>query len=342
MPEYKRILVTRTDRVGDVLLTTPALKALRVQFPKSYIAVITRPYTKDILIGNPFIDEVIVYDKYGSERNFFKTVLFALSLRKKNFDVAFMLHPTNRVHLIAFIAGIKKRIGFDRKLSFLLTDTLVHKKQEGKMHERDYTLDAIAQFGVAPVDKSLFMPISNESETRIEAFLNANGLSDKDVLVALHPGASCPSKRWHSENFAQLADSLIKECGVKIILIAGPDDISTADEVLGSMKERPVNAAGKTTISDLASLLRRCKLFISNDSGPVHISSALGVPVIALFGRSQPGLGFRRWGPTGTQDVVVYHDVGCEECLAHNCQKDFSCLKAISVEEVLRKAKKLL
>ena len=116
-----RILLTRTDRIGDVVLSTPAIKAVRDRYPEAYIAFMVRPYARDIVEGNPYLNEVIVYDKYGKHKSVFKTIKFALGLRKKKFDLAIMLHPTNRVHLIAYLAGIPERVGFDRKMPFLLT-----------------------------------------------------------------------------------------------------------------------------------------------------------------------------------------------------------------------------
>ena len=128
MESFKRILVTRTDRIGDVLLSTAVIKVLRKKFPKSYIAVMVRPYARDIVLGNPYLDELILYDKYGAQRSLLSSIKFAAGLRKKRFDLVLILHPTNRQHIISFLAGIKKRVGFNRKMGFLLTDKIEHKK----------------------------------------------------------------------------------------------------------------------------------------------------------------------------------------------------------------------
>lgn len=342
MVEFKKILIIRTDRIGDVLLSTPAIKALRRKFPQSYIAMMVRPYARDIVLGNPYLDEVIIYDKYAAQRKFWKSIRFAWSLREKKFDLALILHPTNRVHMAAFLAGIKKRVGFNRNLSFLLTDKIGHRKQEGQKHELEYTLDVIRSLGIEVEDKALFMPVRKDSEMHIDEFLAAQGIERGEKLIALHPGASCPSKIWPKERFAQVADRLSEQFKVKIAVVAGPDDVDTGKGVIGLMHSACIDATGKTTVSQLASLLRRCCLFVSNDSGPVHIASAVGVPVVAIFGRSQPGLSPLRWGPTGRHDIVLHKDAGCQACLAHNCQKGFACLKSISVQEVLSAAEDLL
>ncbi len=340
---FKKILITRTDRIGDVLLSTPVIKALRRNFPKSHIVVMVRPYARDIILGNPYLDEIIIYDKYGAQRSFWSSIKFAWGLKKKRFDLALILHPTNRQHLVTTLAGIKKRVGLDKKMGFLLTDKIEHKKQEGQKHELEYTLDVVRSLGIEPEDKDLFMPIRKDSEMYIEELLarEAAGLAS-EKMIALHPGASCPSKIWPAERFAQVADKLAGEFKVRVVVVAGPDDVNKGKDLISLMRCDCIDACGKTTLSQLASLLRRCCLFISNDSGPVHIATAVGVPVVAIFGRGQPGLSPRRWGPTGKNDIVLHKDVGCRECLAHNCQKGFACLQAISAEDVLAAARKIL
>lgn len=340
MKSFNKILITRTDRIGDVLLSTPAIKALRKRFPRSHIAVMVRPYARDIVLGNPYLDEVVVYDKYGAQRSFLASIKFAQSLRRKRFTLALMLHPTNRVHILSFLAGIKNRVGFNRKMGFLLTDKIEHTKHLGQKHELEYSLDIIRFFGIEPEDKDLFMPIRQDSEMYIEQFLATQGCQRGDKLIALHPGASCPSKIWPKERFAEVADKLADEFKVKVVVVAGPDDIDIGKDLIGFMHCACIDACGKTSVSQLASLLRRCCLFISNDSGPVHIATAVGVPVVAIFGRSQAGLGPRRWGPTGKDDIVLHKDVGCKACMAHNCQKGFACLRAISVDEVADASRK--
>ena len=342
MGQIKRILVTRTDRIGDVVLSTPVLKTLRLNFPESYIAVMVRPYAQDVVLGNPYINEVIVYDKDAAQRSFFSTLLFALSLRRKRFDLALMLHPTNRVHIIAFLAGIKTRIGYDRKMSFLLSDKIKHEKQLGLKHERDYALDMLKRLGVSLVDQSLYMPIRKESEQYVDDFLASQGWQKGQRLIAIHPAASCRSKIWPVEHFARVANALQRQYAAKIVVVSAPEHVAIAQELIHQLERPAIDACGKTSVSQLASLLRRCALFISNDSGPVHIASALAVPVIAIFGRRQPGLSPRRWGPVGEAAVVLHKDSACQACLAHLCRQGFACIKAITPEEALAAAAKIL
>jgi len=332
---FKRILIVRTDRIGDVVLSTPIIKALREAYPNAYIAMMVSPYAKDIVEGNPYLDEVIIYDKEHNHKSWMGSVKFALRLKKKRFALALILHPTNRAHLVTFFAGIPRRIGYDRKLGFLLTDRIRHTKQFGEKHELEYNLALLTYLGIEPEDKNLFMPIKTESERWIEDIFRQEGIKEQDKLLAIHPGASCPSKIWPNERFAEVSDKLIEKYGFKVLIISGPRDIILAQNVIKHMRHPAINLAGKTSVSQLASVLRRCRLFISNDSGPVHIAAAVGTPVISIFGRNQKGLSPTRWGPLGKKDKVLHKEVGCLECLAHNCTRSFACLEAISIEDVL-------
>jgi heptosyltransferase-2 len=339
---FKRILIVRTDKIGDVLLSTPVIKALRDNYPDAYIAMMVSSYARDIVAGNPYLNEVIIYDKDSTHKGWLDSIEFANNLRGKRFDLALILHPTNRVHLLTFFAGIPRRIGYDRKLGFLLTDWIKHTKQLGEKHELEYNLDLIRYLDIEPKDKSLFMPIRLDSEKWVKELLRENAIGEDDRLSVIHPGASCPSKIWPNERFAEIADALVERYGFKILVVAGLRDIAIAQAVIGHMHHPAINLGGRTSVSELASLLKKCSLFISNDSGPVHIASAVGTPVISIFGRNQKGLSPLRWGPLGLRDRVLHKEVGCIQCLAHNCKKEFACLKAVTAEEVLKVVDEIL
>ncbi len=339
---YKRILVIRTDRIGDVVLSTPVIGALRESYPNAFIAAMVAPCCKEILDGNPDLDEVIVYDKEARHRNFFGSLGFLKKVWSQRFDLAIILHPTNRAHLISFLAGIPVRVGYRRKMGFLLTHGLAHRKELGEQHEVDYNLDLLKIIGISVRSRRTFVPLKKESERWANDFLQANGITHQDKLLAINPGASCPSKIWPAENFSRAADLLSKEYGFKVLIVCGPKECHLADAVIRGMSVPAFSLAGKTSITQLTSILKRCVLFISNDSGPVHIACALGVPVISIFGRKQPGLSPVRWGPLGANSRFLHKDIGCIECFAHNCRKSFACLKQVTAEDVFSCAKEIL
>ena len=334
--EYKRILIVRTDRIGDVLLSTPVASALREAYPQAYIAMMVSPCAKEIVEANPYVDEAIVYDKDVLHKSWGHSVKFSQSLKKKKFDLAIVLHPTNRVHLVTYFAGIKRRVGYDRKMSYLLTDRVRHIKQLGEKHESEYNLDLVRHIGIHPKEKKLFMGVGPETKAWVRELFIREGIKESDKLLAIHPGASCPSKVWPNERFARVADSLIEKAGFKVVIVAGQKDAALAQSVVKNMRYPAVNLAGGTSVAQLAGVFKRCRLLISNDSGPVHVACAVGTPVISVFGRSQAGLSPKRWGPSGARDKILHKDVGCVECLAHDCVKEFACLKAITTEDVLR------
>lgn len=335
-------MIVRLDRIGDVILSTPVIKAVRDAYPKCYIAFMVRPYSKDIVDGNPHLDEVIVYDKRQHGKTLASNMKFAMWLRKKKFDTAIVLHPTSRSHIITALAGIPRRIGYDRKMGWLLTRRVPHTKQYGLRHEIDYALDLLKHAGISPLSRQMHMPINQKSERKVKEIFAQAGIGERDKVITINPGASCPSKRWSPENFAIAADRLAQDTGARIVIISGEKDKPSADRTASLMSAACLNLAGRTTVSDLASVLARSSLFVSNDSGPVHIACAVGTPVIAVFGRSDRGLSPDRWGPTGKRDIVLHKYVGCRKCRAHECVNGFACLGAVTPDEVAGAARRIM
>ena len=338
--EPKKILIVRNDRLGDVILSTPVIKNLKLAFPQSYIAFMCRPYTREALEGNPNLDEVIVYDKYGKDKSFLATVKFALKLGKYRFDWAIILHPTNRTHIMTFLARIPVRVGWNRKLGQLLTKKIKHTKQQGKKHESEYTLDLLRALNIPIKSKNTYFPILPEAIAKVEELLKGQGVIENDKLIVIHPSASCPSKRWPQEHFLKLIELLKNKGSFKIAVITSEGEKQFGEEA--AKKSEVIDLRGKLSISEIGALLKRASLFISNDSGPVHIAASLNTPVISIFGRKDSGLSPRRWGPQGENSYYFHKDVGCIRCLAHNCVKNFLCLREISPQEVVKKAMFLL
>lgn len=330
-----RILITRTDRIGDVALSTPVIKAVRDKFPKAHIAFCVQPHAVGIVSGSPYLNEIIIYDKKNEHKGLWGIVGFIFKIMKKRFDIAMILHPTNRMNLTCFLAGIPKRVGYNRKMGFLLTDKMPHTKQEGKKHEVEYTLDVARYMGIEPKGTELYIKVGEDVKKDVEKLFSEYGIAKDHKIIAIHPGASCPSKRWSAKNFSDLADRLVNAYGVKVIVLGGKDDCQYSKRVVEKAKSSLIDLTGKTDISLLAGILSRSSLFVSNDSGPVHIAVSVGTPVIAIFGRRDCGLSPKRWGPRGDHDVVLHKDVGCVVCLAHKCDKGFKCLEAITVDEVI-------
>ena len=338
----KRILVIRLDRLGDVVLSTPVVRALREAYPRAFLAMMVRPVCRELVEGHPCLDQVIVYDKDGRHRSIWQTARFALGLRRYRFEAAIVLHPSNRSHWIPWLAGIPVRVGYERNTSWLLTHRVSHRKQEGRRHEATYTLQMLQALGLEPPEPHPVIPVHPECATRVHERLRALGVLDDRLLVAVHPSASCVSKRWMPERFADVADRLAAQQGMTVVIIAGPDDVAQAQAMARAMRQPAIDLAGQLSVGELAALLARCRLLLSNDSGPVHIAAAVGTPVVDIFGRNQRGLSPTRWGPLGNGHVVLHKEVGCVVCLAHQCTIQFKCLTELSVEEVYQAALSVL
>jgi ADP-heptose:LPS heptosyltransferase len=254
--------------------------------------------------------------------------------------LALVLHPTNRAHILAFFAGIPKRVGWDKKLSFLLTDKLTHTKDQGKKHELEYNLDLLDYLDISAKDEEIYIPVKKDAQQKVDQVLKKEGIAEKNKLIVIHPCASCPSKRWPQSKFIKLVRMLKEGKNIKIVAITSASQKEFGKEV--AKIEGVIDLSGLFSIPETIALINRARLFISCDSGPVHIAAGLGKPVISIFGRSQAGLSPKRWAPTGKNSYYLHKDVGCKTCLAHNCQKGFICLQAIEPIEVYILAQKLI
>lgn len=342
----RRILVTRTDRLGDLVLSTPVFEALRGRFPDAFLACLTFLEHRAVVEKNPHLDEVILYDKKGQEKGWWGNLRFAGRLREKHFDLVLHLHPTNRMHLVSWLAGIPVRIGYRKKMSWALTYSLEDRKSEGLKHEAEYNFDLLKILGVdPPASLKPYFPLWGKDRTSLRFFLRRLGFRWEEPYVVLNPSASCPSKIWPADRFAQLAHCLGEKYQVQIALIGSRQDRPVAEKVVGTglkpaptTKYRITNLAGKLSIGMLGWLLKNAQLLISNDSGPVHVARSVGTPVISIFGRNLAGLSPCRWGPLGPEGRVVHKEVACPVCLAHRCQINFLCLDVVSIEDVLKEA----
>lgn len=379
MKKFKNILIVRTDRIGDVVLTTPVISALRENYPHAQLSMMVTPETKDIVEGNPCLDSVIVFDRKKIGRNVGKLLGFIFNLRKKKFDLAVIFHTKKITNLICFLAEIPTRVGYqNEKFGFLLTDGIKDTRAEGSKHEVEYSLDVLRHLGLSVGQPKVYLPVQPEAERWVEEFLKENKLdvilsprgeeshaldpssqntllrmtpnlknsprghlTGKDYLIAVHPDASCISKRWPPKNFADLINKIQKKYPVKVLMIGTEASRGIIDEIISLVQQPILDLSRKTSISQLISLLKRCRVLISNDSGPVHLAAGVGIPVITIFGRNQAGLSPVRWRPLSQNSTVFHKDVGCKICLAHNCDINFKCLEAVNSQEVFEAFEKL-
>ena len=308
---FSRILVVRTDRIGDVVLTTPFIKALRRAFPAAYIAILVTPATKDLVNGNPYLDEVLVDDRAGRHKGVLGALRLAREIRRGNFDTAFILHTKRRYNFACFLAGVPARIGYrNDKMGFLLTHPLKDVRHLGEKHESEYCLDVLKGVGIpAETEDALGMlvPVRKDADIWVLDWLDSQGIRAGE-LIAIHPGASDPAKCWPAASFAGLISRLTDRYDLKIVLIGGPQTAAIAAEILRLCPKPVLDLTGRTSVAQSVALLSRCRLLISNDSGPVHLAAGVGTFVISLFLRDQPGINPKRWKPLGPKGFFLSTD----------------------------------
>lgn len=349
-PPPQKFLLIRLDHIGDLLMTTPAIHALKLRFPESSLSMLISPSAQPIIVGNPEIDALFTfrvpwYDGGRAQRFPFRAYFrLVRQLRKERFDVAIDFRGDFRVlWFFSFLSGAKQRVGFaGLGGEFLLTRSCPY---DETMHfvEANLALVNCLDGPPAPPGIQYFLKVSSEDVSYVDKLLSELGISASDKIIGIHP-ATIPHwqlKRWPPEHFAALADALIRREGVKIVLTGGKDDASELTQVVAAMQERVSVLAGKTSLSQLAELIKRCRLFISNDTGPMHIAVAVQTPLVAIFGPTDP----RRSGPYGNPELfrVVRHDVPCRHpCFVSACPIDHECMNGITLENVLSACQDLL
>jgi len=334
-----KILVIRTDRMGEALLNIPAVRALK-QSSSAFIIALLNPVLKELLVGAPEIDQILTFDEDKWNKGIFTKLKLYRQIRKMKFDLAVILNPAKRFHILTFLAGIPRRLGYDRKWGFLLTDKIEDKKFQGQKHEVEYNLDLVRNIGADTKDLKISISIEKEDCQFVNDLLLKHGIKDGDLMVAVHPYSSNPAKCWPKENFVYVADEIQARFAAKVVIIGAREQRNIAIKFSSLTKQPLINLCGKLTLKQLAAFLKRCTLLISNDSGPVHIAAAMGTNCIVIFGRNIPGVGPTRWGPRGDGHIVLQKDPGCSPCLDRSCPYNFKCLTSITPEEVLRAAEK--
>ncbi len=300
-----KILIIRTDRIGDVVLTTPVFKALRHAYPQAQIAVMVSPATKELVDGNPYINEVMIDDRLGRHKGIMGALYLARDIRSRGFDAVLIFHTKRRYNLACYLAGIPVRVGYKNdKWGWLLTNPLKDKRHTGQKHEVRYCLDVAHAVGVEHAVPEIFIPSPKAAESWAMEFFNREHLTAGNV-IAIHPGASDPTKIWPEGSFIELIKTLRQRYAFDVLLIGGKETAAITSRIKNASGAGVHDIAGQCSVGQMASMLRRCRLLISNDSGPVHVASGVGIDVISLFLRDQPGINPERWAPFGPKGYIL-------------------------------------
>ncbi|MCI0512117.1 glycosyltransferase family 9 protein [candidate division KSB1 bacterium] len=338
----RSVLVIRTDRLGDVILSLPVLTALKNSFPGVTVTMLVRSYTAAVVADYPDVDLVLLSDENGSRRGFRQLWHLVQKLRRYRFEAVLVLHPTLELALICFLARIPIRVGTGfRAYSFLFNRQVFHHRKTAARHELEYNLELAAAIGahVGPVEFKIQVPpaarqIANDFVTRLE-------IKPGQKLVILHPGSGGSARDWPLASFAALNDRLVTECQARTVVTAGPEETALVQRLLALTQHPPAVWAGTNGLKPLAALLQHAALFISNSTGPLHLAVAMATPVIGFFCPILACLP-QRWGPYDRADSVLMPPVPvCKKCTLESCQWH-DCMALISVEEALSLAKSKL
>jgi lipopolysaccharide heptosyltransferase II len=341
-----RILVVDLDNIGDLLLATPAIRALRRSFPDATLDVLVTDYAAPVVAGNPYIDSVLTCGKRIVEASLLERAALAWRVRRRQYHLGVILEAhwgyAGFAELLLAVAGVPRRIGRDLGKHRGLLTAAVQPRQQ---HWIDTYLEVVALVGAKPDGDHMDFPINPADEAAAEAWCREHGLAGIAPIV-LFPGGTLHliSRRWGIEGFAAVGDALARSWQAPVVVIGGPEDTTLAKAVVDRMAVPALCAAGTLSLGCTGALLRRCRLFITNDSGPLHIAAAVRAPVVVILGPSDPLV----FGPRGTLHEIVRVPLPCSPCIRVGDFPDCPiiprelCLQAVTPSMVLEAAERLL
>lgn len=335
-----RILVRGTNWVGDAIMALPALRAVRRRFPDAEISIVARPYVADLYRCQGIADHLIAYDTHGAQAGFRGRERLATELRAQKFDAALLLQNAFDAAWLAWRARIPERIGYARDgRSFLLTKVVpVPKQGEIPAHEQFHYLELLRRAGwIERLEGEDFITlrVDPSAEANAERTLLAAGGESKTLRIAIGAGASYgAAKCWAPERFAAVANHIAEQFGADIILFGTAGEAAVSTAISGQLHRPPINLTGKTTIGELPGLLSSCHLFIGNDSGAMHVAAAVGLPVVAIFGSTDPN----GTAPVTPRCTIVQEKPHCNPCFLRRCPIDHRCMERVTADAVVAAA----
>jgi heptosyltransferase-3 len=341
--EIQRILIVRTDRIGDVILTLPMARVLKQHFPSVHVSMLIQQYTAELVEDDPSVDQIVHYDNGGYPLPFFRLLD---SMREGKFDVVFHTHPRFRLALITWLARIPLRVGTGyRWYSFLFNKKVYEHRKDAQRHELEYNLNLLKAVdcpeGYEKAAPTLQIPSSaTESVTQLVRSL---GIPQYNKIAIIHPGSGGSSRDWSAENFGELGKRIGGLANVSVIVTGGKGEDELVKRVQSIVGHSCITIVNRLTLGEFAALAKMAALFISNSTGTIHIAAAVGTPVIGLYPHLVP-LSAARWGPYTERKVIfspLNHPLNCTRCTGEKgsyCE----CMNSISVDEVFATASHML
>jgi lipopolysaccharide heptosyltransferase II len=335
-----KILIRGTNWVGDAIMALPALRSVRRRFPEAELSILARPYVADLYRSQGVADHLIPYDTRGAHRGLGGRERLAAELRVQKFDVALLLQNAFDAAWLAWRSGIPERVGYARDGRRLLLTRAVPVPEEGEIpaHEQFYYLELLRRAGwIDKLDGEKFIALRVDATAQgtAEGVLLAAGALSNRMRIAVGAGASYgAAKCWPPERFAAVANQLAEQSDAEIILFGAAGEAAVSAAITAGLHRPPVDLTGKTAIADLPALLSRCHLFIGNDSGAMHVAAAVGLPVVAIFGSTDPN----GTAPVTPRCTIVQEQPHCNPCFLRRCPIDHRCMRRITADAVVAAA----
>jgi heptosyltransferase-2 len=340
MNSPKNILIVRTDRIGDVVLSLPMAELVKKKYPDCKVAYLIRNYTGPLIDGNPSIDEVVIAEELDGK------ILFGKNLKKiksKNFDTSVVVNPTLKISLMMFLSGIKNRIGTGyRWYSFLFNKKVFEHRKHGEKHELEYNINLLNKIDVGIKDFSneikFHLQIDEVSSAKINSILLENGFKPENKIVIVHPGSGGSSVDLPKEKLIELTGMIGSLHNVSIIITGSKSEFALCKEF--EISKSVINLSGQLDLSLLKAIINKADLFISNSTGPMHIAAALGVHVIGFFPKIL-SCSQKRWGPYTEKRTIFIPTIDCSNCNRQQCEK-LDCMNSIDIGRVFDETKTVL
>ncbi len=330
LPNINKILVIRVDGIGDLLNSTPAIALLRESYPSAEITVLARPLNAPVLIGNPDVDRILIFDRKGKHRGIAAQLQFYRQLRRERFQLVVAMQTAMWSHFAAFLSGATYRFGrYQKRFRSTLTHTWRGQYRKGETHEVDRNLELVRLICNSEGKRKLVFHLSPDEIATAKAQLALRGIIPDTFLIGIHPGGSSFDKRWPEKQYAELADRLSHQYNATVLLLRGPEEAALVENIEKAMEARAI-AYAPASIRELGALLSCCDLVVCNDSGPMHLAAALDVPMVAIFGPTD----HVAWHPLSENASIVRRDMPCWPCSAHKCKIGWECTKKLPVEPV--------
>jgi lipopolysaccharide heptosyltransferase II len=318
-----KILVIKLRAIGDVLLSTVVLENLRSAFPQATIDFLTEKPSRDVIEGNPAVHGILIFDSKVQSG-----ISLIARVRARRYDLVIDLFGNPRSALVTLFSGAPYRVGYRFKWRQYCYNIVVEPRG-GEKHNTEFNLDALRAMDLPISKSSIFFPVGSDAIQFAERFFRDQKLSDRFV-VALNPGGGWYTKRWPLRQFAEFGDLVAGKLGAQTLVIWGPGELPLAEEIQRSMRH-PSILIPPCGLKELGAVLRRCRVMVTNDSGPMHIAAATGTPVVAIFGPTRPHL----QGPFGNEaEVVQNQKLFCLGCNLTKCPIGNPCMEDLSVEKV--------